>query len=93
MKIKNFAVPGEISKKAEEQIKSLVEKYQYYITDVELMPDTHYCNGEVPVGTLMYVRGGINPDWVSADIGCGVLVARLGQIDTTKFKDLDEALG
>ena len=93
MKIKNFAVPGEISKKAEEQIKSLVEKYQYYITDVELMPDTHYCNGEVPVGTLMYVRGGINPAWVSADIGCGVLVAKLGQIDTTKFKELDDALG
>lgn len=90
--IKNFAVPGEVSERAEEQIKELLEKYPYHITEVELMPDTHYCNGEVPVGTLMYVRGGINPSWVSADIGCGVLVARLGQIDTTKFKELDRYL-
>lgn len=91
--IKNFAAPGDISKKAEDQIKSLIENYPYYITDVELMPDTHYCNGEVPVGTLMSVRNGINPDWVSADIGCGVLVVKLGQIDTSKFEELDDILG
>lgn len=91
-KIINFAKEGEISKKAEDQVIELIEKYPYNITNIQLMPDTHYCNGEVPVGTLMYLRGGINPDWVSADIGCGVLVARLGQIDTSKFKELDDIL-
>lgn len=91
-KIINFAKEGEISKKAEDQVKALLENYPDYIEKVQLMPDTHYCNGEVPVGSLIFCKKGINPDWVSADIGCGVLVAKLGLIDISKFEKLDESL-
>lgn len=91
-KIINFAKEGEISKKAEDQVKDLLENYPDYIEKVQLMPDTHYCNGEVPVGSLIFCKKGINPDWVSADIGCGVLVAKLGYIDISKFEKLDESL-
>lgn len=88
----SYAVKNEISDKAYNQLSNLLSEYPNDIECAQLMPDAHYCNGAVPVGTILKIKGGIDPDWVSADIGCGVSVLKVQGVDKSKFGELDLVL-
>ena len=88
----NFALKNEVSDKAETQLKELIEKHQKYIIRAQMMPDAHYCKGAVPVGTILQIKDAIDPDWVSADIGCGVTVFNLVNFHVEFLPNLTETL-
>lgn len=88
----SFALKNDVSDKAEIQLKELIDKHQKYIIRAQMMPDAHYCNGAVPVGTILQIKDAIDPDWVSADIGCGVTVFNLVNFHIEYLPKLTEAL-
>ena len=70
-----------IEQKAIEQAVALMNSDPSNYKKLYLLPDAHYCEGLAPVGTALYYKDRFDPNIVSADIGCGVGVFRLGDIN------------
>ncbi|MGP6139474.1 RtcB family protein [Jeotgalibaca sp. A127] len=75
------------------QIQRLVDHPYSEGSQIRIMPDTHIGKGAV-VGTTMTFTDKIVPNVVGVDIGCGMLVAELGDIELGKndFKALDDVI-
>ena len=70
-----------IEQKAIEQAVALMNSDSSNYKKLYLLPDAHYCEGLAPVGTALYYKDRFDTNIVSADIGCGVGVFRLGDIN------------
>lgn len=75
------------------QIRRLLDHPYAEGSTIRIMPDTHIGKGAV-VGTTMTFTNKIVPDVVGVDIGCGMFVAELGQLDVTDrdLERLDQAI-
>lgn len=75
------------------QIQRLLDHPYAEGSTIRIMPDTHIGKGAV-VGTTMTFTNKIVPDVVGVDIGCGMYVAELGQLElgVLDFERLDAAI-
>lgn len=86
--IKIFAsVIDETTKK---QIDSIVSTEPYSTESVRIMPDVHAGRGCVIGFTSTTSQGKVNPHLVGNDIGCGMTLVKLGNIDDIDYKDLND---
>ena len=60
-------------------------------TNIRVMPDCHAGAGCV-VGTTMLVQNAICPNLVGVDIGCGIDVTYLGNLESIDFQKLDKVI-
>lgn len=70
-----------------EQVKKLANYSAYDESKIRIMPDAHAGKG-CTVGTTMTLHGAVTPNLVGVDIGCGMLVVDLGDIEID-FQRLD----
>ena len=63
-----------------EQVKKLANYSAYDNSTIRIMPDAHAGKG-CTVGTTMTLHGMVTPNLVGVDIGCGMLVVDLGDIE------------
>ena len=77
-RIKIFAKT--IEQEALDQIKAMGESVAYKDCDIRIMPDCHAGKG-CTVGTVISIKDMVIPNTVGVDIGCGMLVCELGDID------------
>ena len=77
-RIKVFAKT--IEQEALDQIKAMGESVAYKDCDIRIMPDCHAGKG-CTVGTVISIKDMVIPNTVGVDIGCGMLVCELGDID------------
>ena len=73
-----------------EQVKKLANYPAYDNSIIRIMPDAHAGKG-CTVGTTMTLHGMVTPNLVGVDIGCGVLVVNLGNIEID-FEKLDKTI-
>lgn len=62
------------------QITALAEYPAYQEVPIRIMPDAHAGTG-CTVGTTMVLRDKVTPNLVGVDIGCGMRVVELGNVD------------
>lgn len=62
------------------QIQAMINSEVCDGSSVAIMPDTHAGCG-CTIGTTMTIGSKIVPNWIGVDIGCGMLVVPLGNID------------
>lgn len=62
------------------QIQRLANFKPYHNSHIRVMPDVHAGKG-CTIGTTMYIADAVTPNIVGVDIGCGMLVVSLGQVD------------
>ena len=72
------------------QIEELVNQSFMAGTKVRIMPDYHAGKGCV-IGTTIALNGRVVPNLVGVDVGCGVLVAEIGE-GTIDFNELDQTI-
>lgn len=77
-RIKIFAKT--IEQEALEQIKAMGESVAYKDCDIRIMPDCHAGKG-CTIGTVININDMVIPNTVGVDIGCGMIVCELGDID------------
>ena len=70
------------------QIKELSECDAYKDCDIRIMPDCHAGTG-CTIGTVIKIKDRIIPNTIGVDIGCGMLVVELGNVDID-FAKVDE---
>ena len=73
-----------------EQIDRLSNSEAYRGCKIRIMPDTH-SGASGPIGLTLEVKDKIIPNTVSVDIGCGMLVVPLGNIDLD-LKKVDDVI-
>ena len=73
-----------------EQVKKLANYSAYDNSTIRIMPDAHAGKG-CTIGTTMTLHGMVTPNLVGVDIGCGVLVVNLGNIEID-FEKLDTTI-
>ena len=73
-----------------EQVKKLANYSAYDESVIRIMPDAHAGKG-CTTGTTMTLHGKVTPNLVGVDIGCGMLVIDLGNIDID-FEKLDKII-
>ena len=73
-----------------EQVKKLANYSAYDNSIIRIMPDAHAGKG-CTVGTTMTLHNMVTPNLVGVDIGCGVLVVNLGNIEID-FEKLDKTI-
>lgn len=73
-----------------EQVKKLANYPAYDESIIRIMPDAHAGKG-CTVGTTMTLHGKVTPNLVGVDIGCGMLVVDLGDIEID-FEKLDKII-
>ena len=73
-----------------EQVKKLANYSAYDNSTIRIMPDAHAGKG-CTIGTTMTLHGMVTPNLVGVDIGCGVLVVNLGNIEID-FEKLDKTI-
>ena len=73
-----------------EQVKKLANYPAYNNSIIRIMPDAHAGKG-CTVGTTMTLHDMVTPNLVGVDIGCGVLVVNLGNIEID-FEKLDKTI-
>ena len=83
--VKGFAETFE--NEAWEQVKKLANYSAYDNSTIRIMPDAHAGKG-CTIGTTMTLHGMVTPNLVGVDIGCGMLVIDLGEIEVD-FAKLD----
>ena len=68
------------------QIQRLADFKPYQDSHIRIMPDVHAGKG-CTIGTTMYITDAVTPNLVGVDIGCGMFVVPLGEIeiDLAKF--------
>lgn len=69
-----------IEDEALEQITRLSECGPYRKAHIRIMPDVHAGKG-CTIGTTLQLHGAITPNLVGVDIGCGMYVVYLGDVD------------
>lgn len=62
------------------QIQRLADFKPYLHSHIRIMPDVHAGKG-CTVGTTMYIDEAVTPNLVGVDIGCGMFVVILGNVD------------
>jgi len=72
------------------QVKKLANYPAYDNSIIRIMPDAHAGKG-CTIGTTMTLHGKVTPNLVGVDIGCGMLVVDLGNIDID-FEKLDKVI-
>lgn len=77
-RIKIFAKT--IEQEALDQINAMGDSVAYKDCDIRIMPDCHAGKG-CTVGTVISIKDMVIPNTVGVDIGCGMLVCELGDID------------
>ena len=77
-RIKIFAKT--IEQEALDQIKAMGDSVAYKDCDIRIMPDCHAGKG-CTVGTVIRIKDMVIPNTVGVDIGCGMLVCELGNIE------------
>jgi len=77
-RIKIFAKT--IEQEALDQIKAMEESVAYKDCVIRIMPDCHAGKG-CTIGTVININDMVIPNTVGVDIGCGMLVCELGDID------------
>ena len=73
-----------------EQVKKLANYSAYDNSIIRIMPDAHAGKG-CTIGTTMTLHGMVTPNLVGVDIGCGMLVVDLGEIEID-FAKLDSII-
>ena len=73
-----------------EQVKKLANYSAYDNSIIRIMPDAHAGKG-CTIGTTMTLQGMVTPNLVGVDIGCGMLVVDLGDIEID-FAKLDSII-
>lgn len=73
-----------------EQVKKLANYSAYDNSIIRIMPDAHAGKG-CTIGTTMTLHGMVTPNLVGVDIGCGMLVVDLGDIEID-FAKLDSII-
>ena len=71
---------NEIDEKTKNQIKLLLDQEFIKESVIRIMPDCHCGKGSV-IGLTMTLHGKVVPNLVGVDIGCGMKVVNLGNID------------
>lgn len=79
-----------IEDEALDQIQQLANFKPYQNSHIRIMPDVHAGKG-CTIGTTMYITDAVTPNLVGVDIGCGMFVVPLGQVDIDLAK-LDEII-
>ena len=69
-----------VEPEAIEQIYKMAKSEAYNDCTIRIMPDCHAGKG-CTVGTVILVNGKVVPNSVGVDIGCGMLVAKIGKED------------
>ena len=77
-----------VDDKTLEQVQTLVDQAFMKGVKVAIMPDCHAGKGCV-IGTTMTIKDKIVPNLVGVDIGCGMLLVKLGKINID-YKALDK---
>lgn len=88
--LKIFANPESLDQKAVNQVYTLLEQDAFSSAKVRIMPDVHAGAGCV-IGFTADLGDKVIPNVVGVDIGCGVLVARIGKVDIN-FEKLDSTI-
>ena len=73
-----------------EQIENLSVSEAYGDCQIRIMPDAHAGAG-CTIGTVIQIKDKVVPNTVGVDIGCGMMVVKLGKIDLD-LKKLDEVI-
>lgn len=77
-KVKIFAsIVDDVTKK---QVEGLASSAAYKDSTIRIMPDCHSGKG-CTIGSVIHYTDKVVPNTVGVDIGCGMLVVNLGQID------------
>lgn len=77
-KVKIFAsIVDDVTKK---QVEGLASSAAYKDSTIRIMPDCHAGKG-CTIGSVIHYNDRVVPNTVGVDIGCGMLVVNLGQID------------
>lgn len=79
-----------IEPEATEQVYRMAKSEAYKDCTIRIMPDCHAGKG-CTVGTVIEIKERVVPNTVGVDIGCGMLVCCLGNIDVD-LKTLDEVI-
>lgn len=79
-----------IEPEATEQVYRMAKSEAYKDCTIRIMPDCHAGKG-CTVGTVIQIKDRVVPNTVGVDIGCGMLVCSLGNIDVD-LKELDEVI-
>ena len=79
-----------IEAEATEQIYRMAKSEAYSGCQIRIMPDCHAGKG-CTVGTVIKIKDKVVPNTVGVDIGCGMLVYNLGNIDID-LKMLDDVI-
>lgn len=79
-----------VENEATEQIHKMAMCEAYNDCIIRIMPDCHAGKG-CTVGTVIKIQDKVVPNTVGVDIGCGMLVCELGNIDID-LKKLDETI-
>lgn len=79
-----------IEAEATEQIYRMAKSEAYNGCSIRIMPDCHAGKG-CTVGTVIKIKDRVVPNTVGVDIGCGMLVYNLGNIDID-LKMLDDVI-
>lgn len=69
-----------IEQEAKEQIERMAASEAYRDCQIRIMPDCHVGKG-CTIGTVIQTAGKVVPNTVGVDIGCGMLVVKLGKKD------------
>ena len=79
-----------VEEEALNQIQTMIDSPVCEGATVAIMPDTHAGAG-CTIGTTMTIGSKIVPNWIGVDIGCGMLVVPLGNIDLD-LKKVDDVI-
>lgn len=79
-----------IENEAREQIETLASSEAYKDCQIRVMPDCHAGKG-CTIGSVIESKDRIIPNTIGVDIGCGMLVTNLGQVDIN-LQELDEII-
>jgi len=71
------------------QIQRLADFRPYQNSHIRVMPDVHAGKG-CTIGTTMYIDEAVTPNLVGVDIGCGMFVVILGNVNINleQFDDI-----
>lgn len=78
MDLKIYAKTIEVE--AQEQVYRMANSEAYSDCKIRIMPDCHAGKG-CTVGTVIEIKDKVVPNTVGVDIGCGMLVCKLGDVD------------
>lgn len=79
-----------VDEKTKEQVEQLAQSDAYKGCRIRIMPDCHAGKG-CTIGSVIEYKDKVVPNTVGVDIGCGMMVMELGQVDID-LKELDRVV-